>query len=102
MADLPGTAAPVRRRERVPPAPWLRPIPVILVLVFVAPVLFSMLLAAAVVITTLFSTWLVFAFVLWFVFGYRVRHRRPYRHSMHAYGRWTAPRPGAPRPRPWV
>ena len=101
VADLPGAASPVRRRERQT-APWLRPVPVILLLIFVAPVLFSVLLAAAVVMATLFSTWLVFVFVAWWVFGHRLRYRGPYPRSLHAYRRWPAGRPGGPRPRPWV
>jgi hypothetical protein len=66
-------------------------------------VLFSLALAAAVLAVTVFSTWLVVLFVGWWLFGYRYRHRGgPYRRSLHAYGRWTAGRPGGPRPRPWV
>src|SRR5438045_325217 len=43
--DLPET--PVRRRERPQPSAWLRPLP-ILCLILLAPLLFSLLLAAAV------------------------------------------------------
>jgi len=116
VADLPGSEAVARRRDRPQTVPWLRPIPVVLMLVFVAPVLFSILLAAAVVIATVFSTWMVVVFLAWWLFGHRLRYRGPYRRSMRAYhrsmhayhrsmhgcGRWPAGRPGGPRPRPWT
>ncbi len=99
VADLPGAA--VRRRERPQSTPWLRPVP-ILALIILAPFLFSLLLAAAVVVATLFSTWVVVLVVGWWLFGHRFRYRGPSRSSLHAYGRWPASRPGGARPRPWV
>ena len=105
VADLPGT--PARRRERpralaVPRSPAL-----IVALVFLLPVLVSMLIAAVVVITTRFAAWALVLALGWWVFG---QHRRyppghrlpPGRRSLHAYGRWPAGRPSGPRPRPWV
>ena len=100
VADLPGTT--VRRHDRSQPVPWLRPIPMIIGLVLLAPVLFSILLAAAVVMATLFSTWVVVLFVGWWLFGHRYRHHGPYRRPMPPYGRWPTGRPGGPRPRPWL
>jgi hypothetical protein len=97
VADLPGL--PARRRERPQTLPWLRPLP-ILALIILAPVLFSLLLAAAVVIATVFSTWAVVLFLGWWLFGYRVRYRGRYGRSLHACGRWQAGRPGGPRP--WI
>src|SRR5437763_9687155 len=56
VADLPGAA--VHRRERPARATWLRPLPILALIIF-APLLFSLLLAAAVVIAMLFSSWVV-------------------------------------------
>ena len=101
VADLPGS--PARRHDRVQPVPWLRPIPMIAGLIILAPILFSILLAAAVVMATLFSTWVVVFVVGWWLFGHRFRyHSGPCRRSLHAYGRWPAGRPSGARPRPWV
>jgi hypothetical protein len=99
VADLPG--APVHRRERPPSPPWLRPLPII-ALIVLAPLLFSLLLAAAVVMATLFSTWIVVLVVGWWLFGHRYGYRGSCRRSLHAYGRWPSGRPGGPRPRPWL
>jgi hypothetical protein len=98
VADLPG--ATVRRRGRPQTSPWLRPLPIVM-LIFLAPVLFSVLLAAAVVMITLFSTWVVVLFVGWWLFGHRFAPRGRYPRPLHPYGRWVAGRPGGPRPRPW-
>jgi hypothetical protein len=99
VADLPGGT--VRRRERPQSTLWLRPVP-LLALIILAPFLFSLLLAAAVVVATLFSTWVVVLVAGWWLFGHRYRHRVPSRRSLHAYGRWPAGRPGGARSRPWV
>jgi hypothetical protein len=101
VTDLPGM--PVRRRERPETLPWLRPVPIV-ALVLLAPVLFSLLLAAAVVMATVFSTWAVVLFLGWWLFGYghRYRYRGHHRRSLQAYSRWQAGRPGGPRPRPWI
>ena len=98
VADLPG--ATVRRRER-PRTPALSRPALIVAIVFLLPVVVSMLIAAVVVITTLFTAWAVVLALGWWVFG---QHRRlpPGRRSLHAYGRWPAGRPSGPRPRPWV
>jgi Domain of unknown function (DUF1707) len=99
VADLPGTT--VRRRDKPRPPALPRPV-LIVAIVFLAPVVVSMLIAAVVVLATLFTAWAVVLAVGWWVFGhnhYRYRARCP--HSLHAYGRWPAGRPGA-RPRPWV
>lgn len=104
VADLPGATVRRRetRRERPQTALWLRPLPIV-ALIFLAPVLLSLALAAAVLAVTVFSTWLVVLFVGWMLFGHRLRHGGgPYRRSMHACGRWPAGRPGGARPRPWV
>jgi hypothetical protein len=101
VADLPGT--PVRRRERSRTT-IRRPGPAAIVaLVFMLPVLVSILIAAMVVITTLFTAWAVVLAVGWWVFGQHRRYGPERRRSLHPYGRWSAARPGPrPRPRPWV
>ena len=99
VADLPGAA--VRRRERPQSNLWLRPLP-LLALIVLAPFLFSLLLAAAVVVATLFSTWVVVLVVGWWLFGHRYRYRGQRRPPVHPYGRWPTGRPGGARPRPWV
>ena len=99
VADLPGEA--VHRRERPQTVGWLRPLPILALIVF-APLLFSLLLAAAVIVAMLFSTWVVVLVVGWWLFGQRYRYRGPGRPSLRAYGRWPAGRPGGARPRPWV
>jgi hypothetical protein len=99
VADLPGAVA--HRRARPQTSPWLRPLPIVM-LIFLAPVLFSVLLAAAVVMITLFSTWVVVLFVGWWLFGHRFASHGRYRHPAHYYGRWPTGRPGGPRPRPWI
>ena len=98
VADLPGTT--VRRRERPDPALWLRPLPIV-ALIFLAPVLFSIVLAAAVLAVTLFSSWLVVLFVGWWLFGHRYRYGGVCRHTLRTYGRGPTGRPGGPRA-PWV
>jgi len=104
VADLPGTPVRQRERSRAPALP--RPA-LIVAIVFLLPVVVSMLIAAVVVITTLFTAWALVLALGWWVFG---QHRRyppghrfpPGRRSLHAYGRRPAGRPGGPRPRPWV
>jgi hypothetical protein len=99
VADLPGTT--VRRRER-PRTPALPQPAVIVALVFLLPVIVSMLIAAVVVITTLFVAWALVLALGWWAFGQRRHYPPPGRRSVHAYGRWPAGRPGGPRPRPWL
>ncbi len=99
VADLPGT--PVHRRERSR-APAMPGPAVILALVFLLPVVVSMLIAAMVVITTLFTAWAVVLAVGWWVFGQHRRYGPNRRRSLHPYGRWPTGRPSGPRPRPWV
>jgi hypothetical protein len=104
VVDLPGQT--VRRRE---PArvgwtganPWLRPVP-ILALFILAPVIVSLLLAAAVIVATVFSAWGVLLVVGWLAFGHARRqcYGAHYRRSLRAATRWQPGR--APRPRPWV
>ena len=99
VADLPGPV--VRRREQPQSALWLRPLPIV-ALIFLAPVLFSIVLAAAVLAVTLFSSWLVVLFVGWWLFGHRFRrYGGPGPHAVRSYGRWPTGRPGRPRA-PWV
>ena len=100
VVDLPGTTA-VRRRERSRALTVPHPA-VIVAIVFLAPILVSMLIAAVVVITTLFTVWALVLGVAWWVFGRGHRHGARYRRSLYAYGRWPAGRPSGPRPRPWV
>ncbi|HTP23274.1 MAG TPA: DUF1707 domain-containing protein [Solirubrobacteraceae bacterium] len=105
VADLPG--APARPRERSRSLSFPRSPAVIVALVFLLPVLVSMLIAAVVVITTLFTAWALVLALGWWVFG---QHRRypparrppPGRRSLHPYGRWPAGRSSGARPRPWV
>ena len=101
VADLPGT--PVRRRERSRALALPRPA-LIVAIVFLLPVVVSMLIAAMVVITTLFTAWAVVLAVGWWVFGQHRRYGPDRRRSLHPYGRWPAGRPAGPRPRPrpWV
>jgi hypothetical protein len=100
VADLPGT--PARRHERSRALGLPRSPAVIVALVFLLPVIVSMLIAAVVVITTLFTAWALVLALGWWVFGQH-RHYPPHRRrSMHPYGRWPAGRPSGPRPRPWV
>jgi len=101
VADLPGTPA-VRRRQSSRSLSIPHPA-VIVALVFLLPVIVSMLIAAVVVITTLFTAWALVLGAAWWVFGRSHRHYgNRYRRSLHAYGRWPAGRPSGPRPRPWV
>jgi Domain of unknown function (DUF1707) len=98
VADLPGVT--VRKRER-PRPPALGPIHIIALFVL-APVIVSLMLAAAVIVATLFSAWGALLIVGWFVFG-RGQHShwgpaRSYRRSLHAASRWSARR----APRPWM
>jgi hypothetical protein len=95
VADLPGV--PARRRERPQPLA-LGPIHVI-ALFILAPVIISLLLAAAVIVATLFSAWGALLIAGWFLFG-RGRHHYwgSYRRSLHTASRWPAHR----APRPWI
>jgi hypothetical protein len=77
------------------------PLPIV-ALVFLLPVIVSMLIAAVVVITTLFAAWGLVLALGWWVFGQHRRYGPPGRHPLHPYSRWPAGRPGGPRPRPWV
>jgi Domain of unknown function (DUF1707) len=97
VADLP--EATVRRRER-PRSPALGPIHVI-ALFILAPVVLSLVLAAAVIVATLFSAWGALLIVGWLMFGRGRRHWGPahsYRRSLHAASQWPARR----APRPWI
>jgi hypothetical protein len=107
VADLPG--APARRRERPQPK-WagapslLRPIP-ILALFILAPVIVSLMLAAAVIVATVFMAWGLLLLVGWLAFGHTRRRFDPtpasqYRRSLRAATRWQPSR--APRPRSWI
>lgn len=101
VADLPG-ATPARRRQASRSLSIPHPA-VIVLIVFLAPVIVSILIAALVVITTLFTAWALVIGIAWWVFGpghRRYGHR--YRRSLHTYGRWPAGRPSGPGPRPWV
>jgi Domain of unknown function (DUF1707) len=100
VADLPGTT-PARRRERSGSVLRYGPLPIV-ALVFLLPVIVSMLIAAVVVITTLFTAWALVLALGWWVFGQHRRYPPHGRRSLHPYGRWPAGRPGGPRPRPWV
>lgn len=100
VADLPGTTT-VHRRERSLPILRAGPLPIV-ALVFLLPVIVSMLIAAVVVITTLFTAWALVLALGWWVFGQHRRYGPHGRRSLHPYGRWPAGRPGGPRPRPWV
>jgi DUF1707 SHOCT-like domain len=110
VADLPGQT--VRRRERpservrsstawTGSSLWLRPAP-LLAMFILAPVILSLMLAAAVIIATVFSAWGVLLLVGWFAFGHNRRHYGAhYRRSLHAA---TRVHPGRARwqQRPWV
>jgi DUF1707 SHOCT-like domain len=100
VADLPGTT-PARRREKSVSIFRYGPLPIV-ALVFLLPVIVSMLIAAIVVITTLFTAWALVLAMGWWLFGQHRRYPPHGRRSLHPYGRWPAGRPGGPRPRPWV
>jgi hypothetical protein len=102
VADLPG-ATPARRRERSVSIFRYGPLPIV-ALVFLLPVIVSMLIAAVVIITTLFTAWALVLALGWWVLGQHRRYPPHGRRSLHPYGRWPAGRPGGPRPRPrpWV
>ena len=89
VADLPGQT--VRRRQRSHPLLQLRPVPV-LALFFLMPVLVSLVIAAVVVLATVFTAWAVLvALGLWF-FGHG-RHGG-WRYCGHRHGRWAQSRRG--------
>jgi uncharacterized protein DUF1707 len=98
VADLPGVT--VRHRER-PRPPALNPVHII-ALFILAPVILSLMVAAAVIVATVFSAWGLLVIVGWFLFGRG--HRacwgpgRSYRRSLHAASQWPARR----APRPWI
>lgn len=97
VADLPG--ATVRRRERAR-TPALNPMSIIALLIL-APVIMSVLLAAAVIVAMVFSAWGALLIVGWLMFGRGRRHwgpAGPYRRSLHAASQWPARR----APRPWI
>jgi hypothetical protein len=95
VADLPGVT--VRRRER-PKAPALNATNVIALLIL-APVLLSLMLAAAVIVAMVFSAWGALLIVGWFMFGRGHRHYwGSYRRSLHTASNWPARR----APRPWI
>jgi len=107
VADLPGE--PVRRRERPQPSwaggwsgahPLLRPLP-ILAMFILAPVILSLMLAAAVIVATVVSAWGLLLIVGWLAFGHTRRHYAcQYRRSLRAASRWQPSR--ASRPRSWI
>ena len=71
----------------------------VIALFILAPVILSLLVAAAVVVATLFSAWGVLLIVGWFVFGRGRRHYwGSYRRSLNAASQWPARR----APRPWI
>jgi hypothetical protein len=97
VADLPGVT--VHRRER-PRTPALNPVNVIALLIL-APVIMSVMLAAAVIVAMVFSAWGALLIVGWLLFGRGHGHwgpARPYRRSLHAASQWPARR----APRPWI
>jgi hypothetical protein len=100
VADLP-SGTPARRRERSVSIFRYGPLPIV-AMVFLLPVIVSMLIAAVVVITTLFAAWGLVLALGWWVFGQHRRYPPHGRRSLHPYGRWPAGRPSGPRPRPWV
>jgi hypothetical protein len=106
VVDLPGATVPRRERPRTPAlGPTLNPIHII-ALFILAPVIVSLMLAAAVIVATVFSAWGALLIVGWFLFGrgrnsYWGPAAHSYRRSLHAASRWPAAR-RAHGPRPWV
>jgi Domain of unknown function (DUF1707) len=97
---VPGQSLGRHDRGRAGSNLMLRPVP-ILALFLLAPVLMSLLLAAAVVIATVFSAWGLLLIVGWLAFGHGRRYYwRHYQRSLHAASRWPSARPS--RPWPWV
>ncbi|HKO27077.1 MAG TPA: DUF1707 domain-containing protein [Solirubrobacteraceae bacterium] len=99
VADLPGVTT-VRRRERPRP---LAPGPInVIALLILAPVIMSLMLAAAVIVAMVFSAWGALLIVGWLLFGRGQRSYwgpgRHYRRSLHAASQWPARR----APRPWI
>jgi DUF1707 SHOCT-like domain len=89
VADLPrGTVEQRRRRPNT--LAHLRSVPPVALLVLL-PLTMALVIAAVVVVTTLFMVWGLLVAIGWLAFG----HRRPYygmryRRSVHACGRWRA------------
>ena len=71
---------------------------------FLLPVIVSMLIAAVVVITTLFTAWAVVLAVGWWVFGRGHIHGPLLATGARCTRTVAGPRgvPGGPRPRPWI
>jgi hypothetical protein len=102
VADLPD--AVVRPHDRAWAAPrLLHPVPIVAVF-FLMPVLVALVIAALVVVTTVFALWAVVLVAGWFAFAHGRRQSLRHRgRSLPAYGRWPAGRPGPrPRPRSWI
>jgi hypothetical protein len=98
--DLPGQTVRHRERQHTSPGLWLRPIP-LLALFILAPVIVSLMLAAAVIIATVFSAWGLLLIVGWLAFGRgRYHYGAHYRRSLRAATHWQPGRPT--RPRSWV
>jgi hypothetical protein len=88
VADLPRGSVEPRRGPRT--VTHLRSVPPVALLVLL-PVAMAMIVAAVVVVATLFMLWGLLVAIGWLAFG----HRRPlygahYRRSVHACGRWRA------------
>jgi Domain of unknown function (DUF1707) len=106
VADLPGDSVRRRERQSTPwagwagPNPWLRPIPILALFIF-APVIISLILAAAVIVATVFSAWGLLLIVGWLAFG-QARHHyaAQYRRSLRTASQWQPRR--APKPRSWI
>jgi len=99
VADLPGVTT-ARRRERPRP---LAPGPInVIALLILAPVIMSLMLAAAVIVAMVFSAWGALLIVGWLLFGRGQRScwgpGRHYRRSLHTASQWPARR----APRPWI
>ncbi len=88
VADLPNRELSRHRGSRALGAVRDVPLPALVVLI---PVVMAVVLAAVVIVTTLFAAWALMIAVAWLAFGRRaamlgVRPRR----SLHAHPRWRA------------
>lgn len=88
VADLPRGSVEPRRQPKT--LAHLRSVPPVALLVLL-PVTMALVVAAVVVVATLFMVWGLLVAIGWLAFGHRHPHYGlRYRRSVHACGRWRA------------
>jgi Domain of unknown function (DUF1707) len=86
VADLPRGSVETRRRTST--LSHLRAVPPVALIVFV-PVALALIMAAVVIVTTLFAIWGLLVALAWIAFGRRPPLRGPhYRRPLQPHGRW--------------